>query len=72
MQPRARGVLAASLALLALSATLASSAPSKVQQAQSRPNLVVHMTHDHTVESMRVKSNVKAGRVVLTDLLIAS
>ena len=58
MQPRARGVLAASVALLALSAALASSAPSTVQQAQTRPNVLVLMTDDQTVESLRVMSNV--------------
>ncbi|HEX7254548.1 MAG TPA: sulfatase [Gaiellaceae bacterium] len=58
MQPRARGVLAATLALLALSAALASAAPSKVEQTQAKPNVVVLMTDDQTVESMRVMTNV--------------
>ena len=59
MQPRALGVIAASLALMALSAVLASAAPSRTQQAQqTRPNIVVLMTDDQTVESMRVMGNV--------------
>jgi N-acetylglucosamine-6-sulfatase len=57
MQPRALGVIAASFALMmALSAVLASAAPQQTQQA--RPNIVVLMTDDQTVESMRVMSNV--------------
>lgn len=59
-RPRAWGVLAASLSVLALSATLASSAPSQPQQEQARPNVLVLMTDDQTVESMRVLTNVNA------------
>jgi N-acetylglucosamine-6-sulfatase len=59
-RPRAWGVLAASLSVLALSATLASSAPSQPQQTQARPNVLVLMTDDQTVESMRVMTNVNA------------
>ena len=55
---KAREVLAATLALLALSAALASSATSEIQQTQTRPNIVVLMTDDQTVESMRVMTNV--------------
>jgi arylsulfatase A-like enzyme len=44
--------------VLALSATLASSAPSQPQQTQARPNVLVLMTDDQTVESMRVMTNV--------------
>ncbi len=58
-RPRAWGVLAASLSVLALSAMLASAAPSQPQQvAQAKPNVIVLMTDDQTVESMRVMSNV--------------
>jgi N-acetylglucosamine-6-sulfatase len=71
--PRAWGVLAASFSVLALSAALAtlslksdaSAAPSGVQQTQARPNVVVLMTDDQTVESVRVMANVNtllAGR----------
>ena len=56
MQPRM--VIAASLALLALSSALASAAPSTARQAQSRPNIVMLMTDDQTVESVRVMANV--------------
>jgi N-acetylglucosamine-6-sulfatase len=59
-RPRAWGVLAASSAVLAFSATLASSAPSQPQQSQARPNVLVLMTDDQTVESMRVMTNVNA------------
>jgi N-acetylglucosamine-6-sulfatase len=59
-RPRAWGVLAASLAVSALSASLASSAPSKPAQAQARPNVVVLMTDDQTVESLRVMTNVNS------------
>jgi N-acetylglucosamine-6-sulfatase len=58
MQSRARGILTASLALSALAAGLASAAPSRVEQTQARPNVVVLMTDDQTVESLRVMSNV--------------
>jgi arylsulfatase A-like enzyme len=44
----------------ALSASLASSAPRQPAQTQARPNIVVLMTDDQTVESMRVMSNVNA------------
>jgi len=45
--------------VLALSAMLASAAPSQPQQAQqARPNVIVLMTDDQTVESMRVMTNV--------------
>ncbi len=57
---RAWGVLAASLSVLALSAMLASAAPSQPQQTQARPNVLVLMTDDQTVESMRVMTNVNA------------
>jgi N-acetylglucosamine-6-sulfatase len=46
--------------VLAFSATLASSAPSQPQQSQARPNVLVLMTDDQTVESMRVMTNVNA------------
>jgi len=55
---KAREVLAAALALLALSAALASSATSEIQQTQTKPNIVFLMTDDQTVESMRVMTNV--------------
>ncbi len=57
-RPRAWGVLTASLTVLALSATLASSAPSQPQQTPARPNVLVLMTDDQTLESMRVMTNV--------------
>ena len=69
IRPGALGVLAASLSVLALSATLASSAlrgeaaaasPSRLQQSQARPNVLVLMTDDQAVESMRVMTNVNA------------
>ena len=59
-RPRAWGVLAASFAVLALSATLASSAPSQPQQSQARPNVLVLMTDDQTAESLRVMANVNS------------
>ncbi|HET8651664.1 MAG TPA: sulfatase [Gaiellaceae bacterium] len=68
-RPGAWGVLAASISVLALSATLASllargeaasASPSRLHQAQARPNVVVLMTDDQTVESMRVMTNVNA------------
>jgi N-acetylglucosamine-6-sulfatase len=59
-RPRAWGVLAASLAVPALSASLVSSAPAKPSQAQSRPNIVVVMTDDQTVESVRVMTHVNS------------
>jgi N-acetylglucosamine-6-sulfatase len=54
--------------VLALSATLVSSSasgeaaasPSRLQQAQTRPNVLVLMTDDQTVESMRVMANVNS------------
>ena len=58
MQAKAREILAATSALLALSAAFASSATSEIQQSQTRPNILVLMTDDQTVESMRVMSNV--------------
>ena len=58
MQEKGRAILAATLALLALSAALASSATSEIQQTQTKPNIVVLMTDDQTVESMRVMTNV--------------
>ncbi len=59
-RPRAWGVLAASFSVLALSAMLASAAPSQPQQVQAKPNVIVLMTDDQTVESMRVMTNVNA------------
>jgi N-acetylglucosamine-6-sulfatase len=59
-RPRAWGVLAASFSVLALSAMLASAAPSQPQQVQARPNVIVLMTDDQTVESMRVMTNVNS------------
>lgn len=68
-RPRAWGVLAASISVLALSAALASllargeaanASPSRLEQAQTKPNVVVLMTDDQTVESMRVMTNVNA------------
>ncbi len=67
--PGAWGVLAASLSVLALSAALASSSaegeaaavsPSRSQQTQTRPNVIVLMTDDQTVESLRVMSSVNS------------
>jgi N-acetylglucosamine-6-sulfatase len=54
--------------MLALSATLVSSSvsgeaaasPSRLQQVQTRPNVLVLMTDDQTVESLRVMSNVNS------------
>jgi arylsulfatase A-like enzyme len=66
MLPRAWGVLAAALAALTLSAMLAvlagggaaAAPPQLQQQAQARPNILVLMSDDQTVESMRVMANV--------------
>jgi N-acetylglucosamine-6-sulfatase len=62
MRPRAWGVLAAAFAALTLSALLAvqsgSSAVSQV--APAKPNILVLMTDDQTVESLRVMSNVNS------------
>jgi len=69
IRPGAWGVLAASFAVLALSVALASSfdrgeaaaaSPSAPQQTQTRPNVLVLMTDDQTVESVRVMANVNA------------
>jgi N-acetylglucosamine-6-sulfatase len=61
MRPRAWGVLAAAIAALTLSALLAaqrgSGAPA---QTQRKPNVLVLMTDDQAVESMRVMANVNA------------
>jgi N-acetylglucosamine-6-sulfatase len=67
--PRAWGVLAAAIVALSLSASLAvsfgggqasASSVSSNQQAQAKPNILVLMTDDQTVESMRVMTNVNA------------
>jgi N-acetylglucosamine-6-sulfatase len=63
MRPRDWGVLAAASAALTLSALLAVAAGGGVanaspQQVPSKPNIVVVMTDDQTVESMRVMANV--------------
>jgi N-acetylglucosamine-6-sulfatase len=69
MWPRDWGVLGAALAALTLSATLAVAAgggaavaapPQLHQQAQAKPNILVLMSDDQTVESMRVMANVNA------------
>jgi N-acetylglucosamine-6-sulfatase len=59
MWPRAWGVLFAATAALTLSALLAPRAGSGAA-AQARPNILVLMTDDQTVESMRVLTNVNA------------
>jgi N-acetylglucosamine-6-sulfatase len=63
MRPRAWGVLAAAIAALTLSALLAAAggggaAAASPQQAPAKPNIVVLMTDDQTVESLRVMANV--------------
>jgi N-acetylglucosamine-6-sulfatase len=63
MRPRDWGVLAAALAALTLSALLAvaaggGAAIASPQQLPGKPNIVVVMTDDQTVESMRVMANV--------------
>jgi N-acetylglucosamine-6-sulfatase len=57
MRPRAWGVLAAATAALTLSALLAAQSGSPAP-APAKPNIVVVMTDDQTVESMRVMANV--------------
>ncbi|HEU6445250.1 MAG TPA: sulfatase [Gaiellaceae bacterium] len=68
-RPGAWGVLAASFSVLALSAALVSllaqgeaaqASPSGLEQAQTRPNVLVLMTDDQTAESIRVMTNVNA------------
>jgi N-acetylglucosamine-6-sulfatase len=63
MRPGAWGVLAAALAALTLSALLAiaaggGAAIASPQQLAAKPNIVVVMTDDQTVESLRVMANV--------------
>jgi arylsulfatase A-like enzyme len=63
LKPRDWGVLAAASAALTLSALLAvaaggGAAIASPQQVPSKPNIVVVMTDDQTVESMRVMANV--------------
>jgi len=61
MRPRAWGVLAAALAALTLSALLAAHAEGRGgAAAQAKPNILVLMTDDQTVESLRVMANVNA------------
>ena len=57
MRPRAWGVLAAATAALTLSALLAAQSGSSAP-GPAKPNIVVVMTDDQTVESMRVMANV--------------
>ena len=59
MRPRAWGVLAAALAALTLSALLAVQSGSSAV-AQAKPNILVLMTDDQTVESLRVMTNVNS------------
>ena len=59
MRPRAWGVLAAALAALTLSALLAVQS-GRTAVAQAKPNILVLMTDDQTVESLRVMTNVNA------------
>jgi N-acetylglucosamine-6-sulfatase len=62
MSPRAWGVLAAALAALLLSALLAAQGGSSAAASpslQPKPNILVLMTDDQTVESMRVMANVR-------------
>ena len=62
MRPRPWGVLAAALAALTSSALLAvatgGGAQASPQQVPAKPNIVVVMTDDQTVESLRVMGNV--------------
>jgi len=57
MRPRAWGVLVAATAALTLSALLAAQIGSSAA-APAKPNIVVVMTDDQTVESLRVMANV--------------
>ncbi len=62
MRPGAWGVLAAALAALLLSALLATQGGSSAAASpslQGKPNILVLMTDDQTVESMRVMANVR-------------
>jgi N-acetylglucosamine-6-sulfatase len=59
MRPRAWGVLAAALAALTLSALLAVQS-GRTAVVQAKPNILVLMTDDQTVESLRVMTNVNA------------
>ena len=59
MRSRAWGVLAAALAALTLSAVLAVQSGTTAV-AQAKPNILVLMTDDQTVESLRVMSNVNS------------
>jgi N-acetylglucosamine-6-sulfatase len=59
MRSRAWGVLAAALAALTLSAVLAVQSGSTAV-AQAKPNILVLMTDDQTVESLRVMTNVNS------------
>jgi N-acetylglucosamine-6-sulfatase len=65
MRPGAWGVLAAASAALTLSALLAvavggGAAHASPQQLAAKPNILVLMTDDQTVESMRVMTNVNS------------
>jgi N-acetylglucosamine-6-sulfatase len=62
MRPRAWGVLAAAFAALTLSALLAvqSGSSAVAQVAPAKPNILVLMTDDQTVESLRVMTNVNS------------
>jgi N-acetylglucosamine-6-sulfatase len=59
MRSRAWGVLAAALAALTLSAVLAVQSGTTAV-AQAKPNILVLMTDDQTVESLRVMANVNS------------